>query len=430
MGLADYREYMERCVRCSLCKWIPTPRISGWRFSAGCPSIKYGKFHAYSGGGKAITALGLVEGKVDYTDEMMKTVHACSMCGACDIACRLIMADMVEPLEIIRELRVKLVEDGAIDPVHMMIVDSLKREDNVLGKPKADRANWAEGLGVKDIMEDKAEVFLHVGCQLAYDEQLWPVIQGAVILLKEAGVDFGIAEKEEVCCGGRAYEMGYKGEFENYAESMIGRVKESEAKILLTCCSDGYGAFKQLYPMIGQGFEDIEVIHITSFIDRLVKDGKIGFSHEVPKRVTYHDPCHLGRLGESYIPWDGTYKTVQNAMLVTAPAKEVRFGVNGVYDAPRNILNSIPGLDFVEMERIREYAYCCGAGGGAKEAYPDFALMAAGERIEEAKSTGAEALITACPWCERTFRDAIEEMGEKMEVYDVVEIALMGLGKS
>ena len=91
---------------------------------------------------------------------------------------------------------------------------------------------WAEGLKVKDIFEEKAEVFLQVGCQLAYDEELWPVIRSAVTILQKAGVDFGVAKKEEVCCGGRAYEIGYEGEFTNYAESMTGRVKESGAKIL------------------------------------------------------------------------------------------------------------------------------------------------------------------------------------------------------
>ncbi len=429
MALSDYQEYMERCIRCSSCKWVPIPNIRSWRFATGCPSIQYGNFHAYSGGGKIISGLGLLTGRIDYTDEMLKTVHACSMCGACDIACKLNMSDMIEPVEILRELRIKMVEDGQSDVTHMALIDGLKKEDNMLGEPKADRAKWAEGLVIKDILQEKAEVFLHVGCRLAYDETLWPVIRGVVKILQEAGVDFGIAEKEEVCCGGRAYEMGYKGEFDNYAESMAGRVKESGAKILLTCCSDGYGTFKQLYPKTGQVFKGVEVLHITEYIDRLMKKGKIKLCHEVPMRVTFHDPCHLGRLGEPYKPWKGTHKKVMNNMIITDPEKEVLFGVNGVYGPPRDILKSIPGLEFVEMERIKEYTYCCGAGGGAKEAYPDFASMAARERIEEAKATGAEALVTACPWCERNFKDAIQETGEKMEVFDIAEMVLKGIGK-
>ncbi len=429
MGLSDYQGFMERCVRCSFCKWVPQFQIRSYRFAPGCPSIQYGNFHAYSGGGKVLTALSLVTGRInDYSDEMLKTVHACSMCGACDISCKLNHGGNVEPLETIRELRTKLVEDGQSDIAHMALIDGLKKEDNMFGEPKSDRSKWAEGLTVKDILEEKADVYLHVGCHLAYDEALWPVIRGAVKILQKAGVNFGIAKKEEVCCGGRAYEMGYKGEFQNYAESMAGRVKESGAKILLTCCSDGYGTFKQHYPKVGHAFENVEVLHITEYIERLIKEKKIKFSQEVPMRVTYHDPCHLGRLGEPYIPWNGTLKKVLNAMIINDPPREVHFGVNGVYDAPRNILRGIPGVEFVEMERIREYSYCCGAGGGAKEAYPDFASMAARDRIEEAKTTGAEALVTACPWCERNFKDALQETDDNLEVCDIVGLVLKGMG--
>ena len=278
MALSDYRDSMGRCVRCSYCKWVPMPQISSWRFAAGCPSIQYGNFHAYSGGGKVVTALGLLEGVNDYTDEMLKTIYACSMCGLCDISCKLNYSENVEPIEILRELRVQCVKDGQSDFAHMGIIEGLKKEDNMFGKPKADRAKWAEGLAVKDILAEKAEVFLHVGCQLSYDEELWPVIRGAVSILQEAGVDFGVAMKEEVCCGGRAYEIGYKGEFKNYAESMVGRVKESGAKTLLTCCADGYGAFKQLYPRTGNAFKDVEVVHITEYMARLIKEGKIKFT--------------------------------------------------------------------------------------------------------------------------------------------------------
>jgi Fe-S oxidoreductase len=97
-------------------------------------------------------------------------------------------------------------------------------------------------------------------------------------------------------------------------------------------------------------------------------------------------------------------------------------GFGGVFEPPREVINSIPGINLVEMDRIKEYSWCCGAGGGVLEAYPDLALWTAEERIEEAKSTGAEAIVTACPWCERNFRDAIKEGGQKMKVYDICEL--------
>ena len=156
--------------------------------------------------------------------------------------------------------------------------------------------------------------------------------------------------------------------------------------------------FKHLYPELGSNFE---VVHIVEFIDRLIKDGKLKFTRTVPMTVTYHDPCHLGRRDHVYVPGEA---------------------IMGIYDAPWDIIQSIPDVELVEMYRIKEYAWCCGAGGGVREAYPEFNLFTATERIEEAKSTGAEAIVTACPWCERNFLDAINAGGDKMKVFDIMEL--------
>ena len=139
-------------------------------------------------------------------------------------------------------------------------------------------------------------------------------------------------------------------------------------------------------------------------------------------KVTYHDPCHLGRLGEPYIPWKGREKKIFGQMVVHEPKKPRYNGAWGIYDPPRDILKSIPGLELVEMERIREYAWCCGAGGGVLEGYPDFSSWTAFERIDEAKATGAEAIVSACGWCERNFVDAINGNGQEMQVYDIAEL--------
>jgi len=161
---------------------------------------------------------------------------------------------------------------------------------------------------------------------------------------------------------------------------------------------------------------------VVEYIDRLIKEGKIRPTRTVPLTVTYHDPCHLGRLGEPYVPWKGKRKKIYGQIPVWEPRKPRYIGAWGVYDAPRNVLRSIPGLELVEMERTREYSWCCGAGGGAMEAYPDFSAWTAGERIAEAKSTGAEALATACPWCERNLIDAARAKNENLKVYDIVEL--------
>jgi Fe-S oxidoreductase len=139
-------------------------------------------------------------------------------------------------------------------------------------------------------------------------------------------------------------------------------------------------------------------------------------------RVTYHDPCHLGRQGEPFIPWKGKEKKIYGQMVVYDPPKPRYNGALGIYEPPRNILKAIPGLDLVEMERIREYAWCCGAGGGVVDAYPNFSAWTANERITEATSTGAQAIVSACPWCERNFLDAISRAKGGLKVYDVIEL--------
>lgn len=430
MNLEDYVDNAVRCIRCSACKWVPYAKMQSQAFSIGCPSIDYGNFHSYSGGGKCVTALGIAEGRIgEITDETLKTVYACTMCGACDTACKALMGDMVEPLEVMRALRRHLVEQGDVDPAHMMMIEGLKQEDNVFGLPKAERSSWSAGRHVKDAMGGPVEVLLHVGCRLSYDDEQWPIIRGVAALLRSAGIDFGIAGNDEECCGGRACNCGFEGELDNYADSMKARVKRSGAHTVLTACADCYGSFKSLYPRADRALDGVEVLHVAQLLDRLMAEGRIAFTRAVPMRVTYHDPCNLGRTGETCKPWKGRKRTVLNKMVIKEPAKELSFGVMGVYQEPRNILRAIPELELVEMERIRDYTYCSGGGGGAMEAHEDFALFAARQRLKEAKATGAEALVTACPWSLRNFRDALAADGDgEFAVYDLTELAMRALG--
>jgi Fe-S oxidoreductase len=148
----------------------------------------------------------------------------------------------------------------------------------------------------------------------------------------------------------------------------------------------------------------------------------------VPLVVTYHDPCHLGRLGEPWVHWQGKETKVMGQMIIHDPPKKFRRGAGGIYEPPRDILKSIPGLNFVEMYRIKEYAWCCGAGGGVIDAYPEFAAWTGNERLKEANAVGAEAIVSACGWCKRNFTDATKEYGEKIKIYDIIELLQMAVG--
>lgn len=420
MALEDYRDEVQRCSRCSYCKFIPLAQVKSLRFSSGCPSIDYGKFHAYSGGGKLALVFGFLDGRVGYSDRFLDVTYKCTMCGLCDISDKICME--LEVLETLAELRTRCAEDGQVLPEHASVIDNLRKEDNmILEKVKAERGKWAEGLAVKDLTREKAKVLFHAGCRYSYDEDLWKVARGAVTLLKNAGVDVGIMGREETCCGGKAYDMGYRGEFIKYAESNIEAWSTAGIETVVTACSDGFYAFNYLYPAKSGKKVKVEVLHITQYLERLIKEGRIKLTKAVPMKVTYHDPCHLGRLGEPYVPWTGKRKKIRNQIVVWDPPRPPRRGTNGIYDPPREVLKSIPGLELVEMERARESSWCCGSGGGVKEAYPEFALWTARERIEEARTTGAEAIISACPWCERNFLDATNG-GKAMKVYDVIDL--------
>lgn len=421
MTLADYQRDMAGCSRCTTCRWSSFNHVKSWRYARNCPALTHHNFHAYSGGGRMTMGLSMLQGRSELNDDVADIIYRCQLCGACDTACK-IYRDDIDLGEVLLEMRAYCVEQGRLLPEHMLVVDALKREDNVLGEPKAERGDWAEGLGLEDSGTEKVEVLFHAGCRYSYDQDLRPSVRGAVKLLLSCGVDLGIAGKDESCCGGRVYELGFRGEAENFAEDMLSRVKASGASTLVTSCSDCYSHFRYLYPRMGKELP-VEVIHITEYLNRFIGEGRLRLTGQVPLEVTYHDPCHLGRMSEPYIPeWQGDK--------LLRPSALKRAGRRGVYEEPREILEAIPGLELKEMERIREWSWCCGAGGGVLEAFPDFATWAALERIEEARSTGAEALVTTCPWCIRTFKDALEESGESLPVYDLVELVLESGGMS
>jgi Fe-S oxidoreductase len=416
MALKDYQGDMGMCCRCSACKFIPMQKVNGSDFSYACPSISRYKFHAYSGGGRMNIGTAAVKDGMKYTPKLLDIVYNCQLCGACDTSCKYAM-DM-EVLEPITEFRMQCIEDGKTNPALEKAVANLKKTGSMV-PVKGKRGDWAKGLGVKDASKEKVSVLFHVGCLTSYDKDMWKLAKAAVKILEKAGVNFGILGDAETCCGSRAYQMGYRDAFMAQAKKNMAAIKKTGAKTIVTICADGYQAFKVLYDkydLIG----NIEVMHISEYIAKLIEDGKLKPKKKVSLSVTYHDPCRLGRLGEPWVHWSG--KKIPGDRFVFDPPKPYRRGANGVYEPPRDVIKSIPGVKLTEMVRIKEYSWCCGAGGGVNESNPDFAVWTAKQRIEEAIATGAEAIVTTCPWCEKTFNQAIDAMGSSMKVYDIVEL--------
>jgi Fe-S oxidoreductase len=388
-------------------------------FMEGCPSISKYNWHAFSASGKFNMAYSLLQERIGISDAFLDTLYKCHMDGSCDISCK--VQQDIEPLQLMQELRIKCVEEGQLVPEHMIVIEGLRKEDNMMQSSKADRGKWAHGIDVKVLPGESSEVVYHTGCRYSFDEELWSVARAGLSLLQKSGVDVGIMSADEVCCGGRAYELGYAGELTKYAEHQMETFRMAGVKTLVTPCSDCYACFRVLYDKIGKKL-DIEVFHIIQYLDLLIREGRLKLTKMVPLTVTYHDPCHLGRLGEPWIHWHGKEAKAMGPMIIHNPPKKYRRGANGIYETPRDILRRIPGLKLVEMYRIKEYAWCCGAGGGVIDAYPDFAIWTGSERLREANAVGAKAIVSACPWCKRNFLDAAKEIGEKIEVYDIIEL--------
>ncbi len=422
MNLSKYEYEMENCFRCSHCKYIPWPVLKSKRFSQVCPSITRYNFHAYSASGKIEMALALHIGRLkEWTPGMLKILYTCTMCGACQISCypNNFLTDVEGILETLRQ---KAVEDGVGPmPQHNAFTKSIKEKHNPYNEPHEDRSNWMpEGIEVKE----KADLIYWVGCTSSYRRK--EIAQATVKVLNKIGVDFMLLRDDEICCGSPVYNTGQKELAKKMAKDVVEKIRKSGAKKLLTACAGCYAMFKAKYPKL---IDDIpfEITSLAEILDQKLQDGKLKFAKSVPMKVTYHDPCHMGRMSE-YIPeWNGEWKLTGPHIYEHVPEKPVRLGLGGCYDPPRRVLEAIPGIEFVEMERIREYAWCCGAGAGCKSAFPDFALWAASERIEEAKATDAEILVSACPFCSTNLKDAIEQNHEKIRFYDIAEIVLMAL---
>jgi Fe-S oxidoreductase len=417
MALEEFRDDMSTCCRCSACKFVPLETLKGYDHVEVCPSIARFDYRAYSGGGRIGIGMALLDKALDYTSPKLRDIiYNCQMCGGCDIACKYAM-DM-EVLEPMNEIRAECVKHHNTHPVLDKLIDSLKNGGPMVIEANAGQGEWASKLGIKDYTKQKVQVIYHAGCRTRHDKARWPIAQQTIKLMQKANIDVGIAA-DEPCCGGRAYQMGYQDEAINKAKRNIEIFKKSGAKTLVTGCAECYFAFKVLYDKFGvKG--DLEILHTSEFFNRLIQQGKLKPLKKVNMTVTYHDPCHLGRQGEPYINWKG--KRVPGQLIVFDPPKEFRRGDKGVYAPPRELLQSIPGLKLVEMDRHKEFAWCCGSGGGVKETNPEYALWTATKRIEEAADTKAEAIATGCPGCENLFDAAIQKNNSDLKVYDIVEI--------
>jgi Fe-S oxidoreductase len=266
---------------------------------------------------------------------------------------------------------------------------SIISEGNPLQGDRKKRADWAMDLPVKKFKEGM-DMLYFVGCYFSYDPRMKKVASATADLLNKAGVDFGILGAQENCCGESIRKIGSEQVFKRLAKDNIKTFIDNGVKRILVSSPHCYHTFKNEYPEFMVNFE---IVHISQFLFELVIEGRLELANEYGRKVTYHDPCYMGRH-------------------------------NGIYDEPREVLKSVPGLEFIEMEDSRKNSLCCGGGGGRiwmdtpkEERFSDL-------RLKQVKKVGADVLATSCPYCISNFEESRLnlEYEEIMEIKDITEI--------
>jgi len=385
--LTDYTKQIHRCFRCGYCKF-PSDYSD-----FNCPSYTRFRFDTYSTSGRLWLIYAWLKGEIEWSEHLAEILYTCTTCKNCVEQCPMkFSSDIVDWIVAARSDMMEK-EKGRIPPRVTSFLEDVYRLGNPL-KERGRRDAWANGI---KRYEPGDEYLFYVGCLGSYDESGQRMARSVATLLSKAGVSFGILGNEENCCGNEVYLLGENELFGMLVEKNVQKFKELGVKKIVTLSPHAYNTIKNNYPLVSNTY--FEVYHYTQLLRGLLRENKIKPSEHNAK-VTYHDPCFLGRY-------------------------------NQIYDEPREILQSIPGIELVEMERSRENSFCCGGGSG------NFVtdLLGGSEespsrvRVREAYETGANILAVACPSCMTMLRDAIkvEDLEGKLTVKDVSQVVAESL---
>ncbi|UCC65884.1 MAG: 4Fe-4S dicluster domain-containing protein [Deltaproteobacteria bacterium] len=321
-------------------------------------------------------------------------IWSCTTCGACIDHCPVFIEPYPKLLEMRRYLTLM---ESRFPPEVQLAFRNMENNSNPWGIGASTRGDWAKELEVRTLAEDAdAEFLLYVGCAGSFDDLNKRVSEAMVRILRAAGVNFGILGREEGCCGDSARRLGNEYLFQIMAQQNIEVMKGYNVKKIITLCPHGYNALKNEYPLFGGEFE---VYHYTEILADLIAQGRIKFSKELNLEVAYHDSCYLGRH-------------------------------NHIYDPPRKILRTLPGVRLVEMERSREKGFCCGAGGGRMWMEEHLGTRINHARIEDVVKCNPQLVGTACPFCYTMLVDGIKEkeLEDRYRARDIAELVREAMG--
>lgn len=325
------------------------------------------------------------EAQLGVTELKSESIWQCATCGSCVVRC----PRGVKITDVTLAVRRIAAEYNALPQSLRVVRAGLNGEGNPWGGKREERADWAKDLAVKAFTED-TEVLYFPCCAQAYDPRTRKIAIATVKILQKAGVDFGIIGTEGVCCGESARKAGLEEQFKRLARENSKTFIDKGVKKILVSSPHCFETLRNEYPEFMVNFE---VMHVSTFLAELIKSGKLHIRGEYRRKVTYHDPCYLGRH-------------------------------NGIYDAPREILRQIPGLELVEMASSKEDSLCCGGGGARIWMETPRNERLSDLRVVQAVESGASVLATFCPYCILNFEDSRSNLPENinLEVKDITEI--------
>jgi len=375
MILNDIVNEFDQCIKCGLCL-------------ANCPVGKALFLEKYTPRGKVQLAKRFVAGDLEISEHYRDIFAKCLLCGACTVTC----PSGVDQKKVFLKMREEIVDKRGLHPNVKAAVASLLDNHNISDEDNSERGDWRDDI--RDLPDhqyekERVDVVYFVGCVASFFPMVQSIPQNMVQILESAGVDFAILAGEEWCCGFPLIGAGVPGEMKALMDHNLEKVKALNAKEVVFSCPSCYRTWKEYYPT------DLRLSHSTQLIERLIGEGALSLG-ELHETVTYHDPCDLGRNG-------------------------------GVFDAPRQILRSIPGLTFVELTANRNQSICCGGGGNLEMADGSLSGRIAQNKIEEIQQTGSDIVVTACQQCVRTIKGKVRREKLDLEVVDITDIVVRSL---
>ena len=377
--LEYYKDIFYQCGKCGTCR--TAYHENGWPRI--CPSGEFGKFEAYYLSGKNLLTWAISTDQLKWTENLAKIFYKCSVCLACTQQCQIpeIHHYAGEWLMAMREEAVR--QGYGPMPEQVKYTEHVMKENNPYMEKHKDRTNW---LPSHIKLSPNAKLAYFIGCTTSYREQEVAIATSEI--LNSLDIEFRILDDER-CCGSPVYMTGQTDKAKAIAEENIKIFKEAGIEKIITSCAGCYRTLKDTYPNKFGLDHDIEIFHLPEFLLDKMKNGELKFNKNLNMKITYHDPCHIGRH-------------------------------MGIYEPPREVLKNIPGIELIEMDRNRQNAWCCGSGGGVRSAFKKMSAFAANERIMEAKETKAEAIVSCCPFCLNQFKSNIKN--NEIKAFDLSEL--------